>query len=162
VSTPEVEARPQLVGAIYGQILATAVVTTLSEDVAASASEIFFGVAVAMAVFWLAHVYAEAVALRLGREQPLTVSEVWAIGVREWPIIQAAAPALVALALGWFGVLPDRDCEDLAIGFGILALFGWGLVIALRSHMSFWGTVGAVLLNGAFGVAIVALKVVVH
>jgi hypothetical protein len=137
-------------------------VTALSEDAAASAGEIFFGVTVAMVVFWLAHVYAEAVALRLGREWPLTVSDVWGIGVREWPIVQAAAPALVALGLGWFGVLSESASEDLAIGLGIAALFGWGFVIAWRSRLSPWGTAGAVALNGGFGVAIVALKVVIH
>lgn len=115
VDAPEVHPSARVVGAVYGQILATAIVATLSEDSAASASEIFFGVAVAMLVFWLAHVYAEAVAVRLDRDQPLTVPEVWRVAVQEWPEAQAAIPALAALGLGWVGVLPgtpNRPCHS--------------------------------------------------
>jgi hypothetical protein len=162
VDAREAQPSARVVGAVYGQILATAVVATLSEDSAASASEIFFGVAVAMLVFWLAHVYADAVALRLDRDRPLTVSEVWSVGVQEWPEVQAAVPALAALGLGWVGVLSRDDATDLAIALGIVALCGWGFLIARRSRLTLWGTVGAVALNGALGLAIVALKVIVH
>ncbi|HKF79277.1 MAG TPA: hypothetical protein VKB17_00465 [Thermoleophilaceae bacterium] len=162
MDAPEVHPSARVVGAVYGQILATAIVATLSEDSAASASEIFFGVAVAMLVFWLAHVYAEAVAVRLDRDQPLTVPEVWRVAVQEWPEAQAAIPALAALGLGWVGVLTRDAATDLAIALGVVALFGWGFLIARRSRLSPWGTAGAVALNGGFGLAIVALKVIVH
>ncbi len=59
-----------------------------------------------MLLFWLAHVYADAVAWRLEHADPLTWREVWNIAKYEWPMLQAAVPALLALSLGWAGALP--------------------------------------------------------
>lgn len=154
--------RLRRVGAIYGQILTISMVAALSEDAQAGSVEIFFSVLLTMAVFWLAHVYAEAVALRLDRPEPLTWREVRALMGQEWPMMQAAFPALAALALGWVGILPARSAVNLAMALGILFLLGWGLVIARRSDLSRLGTVGAVALNGIFGLAIVGLKIIVH
>jgi hypothetical protein len=152
----------RVAGAIYGQILVTAIVASLSEEESISASDILVGVGVAMVVFWLAHVYARAVAMRLKRTEPLTVQEVASIAGEEWPIVQAAIPAVVFLVLGWAGVVSRDAAIDLAIAAGVVALAGWGFVIARRSGLSVLGTAGAVALNGGFGLAIVGLKVAVQ
>ncbi len=152
----------RVTGAIYGQILVTAIVATLSEEESISASDILVGVGVTMIVFWLAHVYARAVALRLERTQPLTVREVAGIAAVEWPLVQAAVPAVVFLVLGWAGALSRDAAIDLAVAAGVVALAGWGFLIARRSRMSVLGTIGAVGLNSSFGLAIVGLKIAVH
>jgi hypothetical protein len=161
VGAPEAGARPNIAGAIYGQILATAVVAGLSEDGGISCGEIFAGVAVTSLVFWLAHVYAEGMARQLDRSRPLRRAEIRDVAAHEWPIVQAAAPVLVALGLGWAGAVSRDVSVDLAIGVGVAALAGWGFLIARRSGMSPLGTLGAVALNAAFGLAIVVLKVAV-
>ena len=69
---------------------------------------------------------------------------------------------VTTLGLGWLGLLSNRFAINLAIALGVAALFAWGFLIARRSGLSPLGTVGAVGLNGAFGLAIVALKVIVH
>jgi hypothetical protein len=153
---------PNEAGAIYGQILVTAVVASLTEQPTISAGEAFFTVAVTMLLFWLAHVYADGVVKRLRRVEPLRLREVWAIGKQQWPIAQAAVPALLALGAGSVGLLSRDTAVGAAIALGVAQLFAWGFVIARRSRMSPLGTVGAVALNGAFGLAIVALKVIVH
>jgi hypothetical protein len=162
VPAREAEATANVAGAIYGQLLATAVVATLSEDEEISAAETFSGVAVTVLVFWLAHVYAEGVAERLGRERGLGWPEVRSVAAREWPMAQAAVPTLVVLGLGWVGALSRDAAIDLAIVVGVAALVAWGFVIARRSRMSALGTVGAVALTGGLGLAIVVLKVAVH
>jgi hypothetical protein len=148
--------------AIYGQILATAVLATLSEDGSASAGELFSSVAIGILVFWLAHVYSEAVAVRMERAESLRWPDVRRIAAQEWPLVQAALPMLGILLLGWVGVLSKSGATDLAIAFGVLALFGWGFVIGRRSRLSAWGTAAAVAVNGAFGLVILGLKVIVH
>jgi hypothetical protein len=158
----EERARRLRVGAIYGQILTISVVAALSEDVRAGPNEIFFSVLLTMVVFWLAHVYAEAVAVRLDRPEPLTWREVRVLMGQEWPMMQAAFPALAALALAWFGIISAGAGINLALALGVIALLGWGVVISRRSGLSPLATVGAVALNGFFGLAIVALKVIVH
>jgi hypothetical protein len=152
----------RLTGAIYGQILVTAIVATLSEEESISASDILVGVVVTMLVFWLAHVYARAEAMRLTRTEGLTVREVAGIAAEEWPMVQAAIPAVVFLVLGWAGVLSRDMAIDLAVAAGVVALAGWGFLIARRSRMSLPGTVGTVALNCGLGLAIVGLKIAVH
>jgi hypothetical protein len=155
-------ASANVAGAIYGQILVTSIVAALSEEETLSAQEIFIGVLGTMLVFWLAHVYAAAVARRLSRREPLRLREILDIANDEWPMVQSAAPALVALGLAWAGVFSTSAGVDLAIAAGIGALFAWGFVIARRSGLSPAGTLGSIALSGAFGLAIVGLKTVVH
>jgi hypothetical protein len=162
VSPPRPEDRANVAGAIYGQVLVTSFVAALSEAESIDAGEIFGGLLVTMLVFWLAHVYADAVAQRLEHKDPLTWREVWNIAKYEWPMLQAAVPALLALCLGWAGALPTLTAVRLAIGVGVVALLAWGFVIARVSRLSALATLGSVALNGAFGLGIVALKLLVH
>ena len=149
-------------GAVYGQILVTAIVATLSEDEGISAGELLFWVVVTMLVFWLAHVYAEGVARRLDRDRDLGLPDLRELARDELPELYAALPAVAALTLGWIGALSTEVAADLAIGFGVAALAGWGFVIARRSRLSPKGTFASVAINGAFGLAIVALKVFIE
>ena len=149
-------------GAVYGQILVTAVVASLSEEQAISAAEMYTGEGVTMFVFALAHVYADAVVERLRRDTGLRWPELKAVAAHEWPMAQAALPTLAILALGWLGVLSRDNAVDWAIVAGVVALCGWGFVIARRSRMSVLGTVGSVALNGALGMTIVALEASLH
>jgi hypothetical protein len=162
VSPPRAEGRANVAGAIYGQILVTSFVAALSEVVDVDAGEIFASLLVTMLVFWLAHVYADAVEQRLEREDPLTWREVWSIARYEWPGLQAAVPALVAVGLGWAGALSTLTAVRLAIALGIVALLAWGFVIARASRLSVLATLGSVALNGAFGLGIVTLKLYVE
>jgi hypothetical protein len=161
LAAPQAHTDPSVAPAIYGQILATALVATLSEDGSISAGELLFWFAVTMLVFWFAHVYAEAVAERFRRDRSLTWRDVRQVAKRESPELTSALPALVILALGGVHVLTREAAADLAIGLGVVALFAWGFVIARRSGLSPLATAGAVAVNGAFGLAIVALKVLI-
>lgn len=99
VSPPRAERRANVAGAIYGQVLVTSFVAALSEAASVDAGEIFAGLLFTMLVFWLAHVYADAVEQRLEHDDPLTLREVWHIAKYEWPMLQATVPALLALSL---------------------------------------------------------------
>jgi hypothetical protein len=162
VSPRRAEGRANVAGAIYGQILVTSFVAALSEVVDVDAGEIFTSLLVTTLVFWLAHVYADAVEQRLEREDPLTSWDVWNIARYEWPGLQAAVPALVALGLGWAGALSTLTAVRLAIALGVVALLAWGFVIARASRLSVLATLGSVALNGAFGLGIVTLKLFVE
>jgi hypothetical protein len=162
VSPPRAEGRTNVAGAIYAQILVTSFVAALSEGANIDAGEIFTSLLVTMLVFWLAHVYADAVEQRLEREDPLTAWDVWNIAKYEWPGFQAAVPALIALSLGWAGALSTLTAVRLAIGLGVAALLAWGFVIARVSRLSVLATVGSVALTGAFGLGIVTLKLFIE
>jgi hypothetical protein len=161
VAAPAAQRSPALAGAIYGQILATAVLAGLSEDAGITSRELFADVAVTALVFWLAHVYAQALAARIGLSRGLTFSDVREVAAEEWPMVWAATPTLLALGLGWAGALSRDAAVTLGIGLGVAGLVAWGFLIARRSGMSRLGTLGAVMLNAAFGLAIVGLKIAV-
>jgi hypothetical protein len=157
-----VETRANVAGGIYGQVLVTSLVAALSEAKTIDAGEMFVSVFVTMVVFWLAHVYSEAVARRLTRTDPLTWLDVWTIAKFQWPMLQAAVPAFLALALGWAGAVSTLTAVRLAIGLGVIALLAWGFIIAYLSRLSPLATLGSVALNGTFALSIVALKALIH
>jgi hypothetical protein len=152
-----------LAGGVYGQLLVLSVVAALSEDESLTATDLFVGVSVTAIVFWLAHAYSEEIAMQLAGETQLTLRELGRILAQEWPIAQAAAPIAAILALGAVGVFSTSTAVDLAIGAGVAALFGWGVVIGRRSGRNAFHTALAAVVSASFGLVIVALKVfVVH
>ena len=148
--------------AIYGQILSTAVVATLSEDEEYSVPDVLLAVVISTLVFWIAHVYAESAAQRLNQQENLTLRQVAANGRSEGAMVLAAIPTVLVLSLGGLEALSRDLTLDLAIALGVAELVGLGLVIARRSKMGVGGTIGSMLLTASLGMLIVGLKTVVH
>jgi hypothetical protein len=147
--------------AVYGSILAAAVVASLDVgDVEARAMTESLGVT--MLVFWLAHVWAEAIADRMHDARPYTWRRLRSAAAWHWPMVQAAVGPLIALALADLGVWTLDTGVTVALGISIAQLVGWGVAVGRRTFAS-WP---AALLSGAFdgllGVALVALKTLVH
>ena len=147
---------------IYGLVLSTAVVAALSEDPDVSARSLFAAVAVTALVFWLAHVHAHVIAARIVDARGLSVHGLRGAMRRQWPLVLGAVPALVALALGWAGLVSVDTAVSLAIWAGVAALAGCGLVMARRSALSIPATIIATLLSGALGALMVVLKLAIH
>jgi hypothetical protein len=145
-----------LAGAIYGTILVTSVVA------AADSSEAIWEslgiVEVTVLVFWLAHVYAHALAFSLDNAEPFSARELRPIAGQEWPLLQAAVVPTIALVAGGVGLIRTQTAYWLAIGYGVAALIWWGLLIARKEHLSRRITFLVVLANAFFGLAIVLLK----
>ena len=148
--------------AIYGQILATAVVATLSEDPDYAVTDVLIAVVVTTVVFWLAHVFAESTARRLTMDRNIRLDEIGVVAREEGTMVLAAIPTVLVLSLAAFEAFSRNLALDLALGLGIAELAGLGFVIARRSRFRFWGTAGSVLLTASFGAVIIALKVAVH
>jgi len=148
--------------AIYGTILATALVAALSAYEGMGAWQILVSMVVTMVVFWVAHVYAEVLSQRLSAGRGLTWPEVRHAFRSELPMVAAAVPAALAL-LGSAVGLYSRDTGTwIAVGIGVAALFGYGLLLAYRERATVPRTLLTVLVNGSFGLVIVALKAFVH
>jgi hypothetical protein len=147
-------------GAIYGTIVATAVIGGGAKY---KAPGYLLALTIGtLVVFWLAHVYAEALAHHLQGSGKLSWAPVVEAMARERPMLLAPLPALVMLLLGALHVLPDGVAVNLALWAGVAQLFGWGVTYARHQH---WGWPGALitgLVNGTFGVVIVFLKAHFH
>jgi hypothetical protein len=149
-------------GAIYGQILVTSLVGALSEDSDIDAEYILVSVGATMLVFWLAHVYAAAMARGLETAQHVGWGEIRRLAAGEWPLVQATFPTAIVLALGAIGVLSTETAVGLAITVGVVALFAWGLAIGRASGSSWAAALLGAAISAGFGLVVVGLKALVH
>ncbi|MDX6669700.1 MAG: hypothetical protein QOI91_63 [Solirubrobacteraceae bacterium] len=153
--------RVNLAGTIYGTVIATALVAGLSEDPDLSPGEIAVSMLSTMAAFWIAHAYAELLAGEGtdGRLPSLRAMR-HALG-REWALVQAAGPATLALLAGEVGLVSGHASEQIAIWLGLVALAGWGWVLARQNRLSVARALLVSLASGALGVVVVLVKLAV-
>lgn len=148
-----------LAGGVYGTILVTSIVA------AADANEAIWRslaiVVVTTSVFWLAHVYANALAASLDRTDEFSLAEVRRIARHEWPLLQAAVVPSLCLAAGGLGLVERTTAYWLAIGLGAAALVSWGLLFARQTGLSRTATLLVVFVNASFALCVVSLKVLV-
>ena len=145
-----------LAGGIYGTILVTSIIA--ATDFHANIWRSLGIVVVTTITFWLAHVYAHALALSLDTSETLSFARVRRVGRHEWPLLQAAiVPSLILLA-GALGLLGTMLTYRLAVGLGVATLIWWGVVFARKEQLSRRATFLVVGVNASFGILIVALK----
>lgn len=149
-----------LEGSLYGLILVTSVMATLEQDEERVGLMIAALVITAL-VFALAHAWAHALDAAAKARRPLD-RHLLAGGVRhEWPIVQAALPASIVLALAATDLYTVATGLWIATGVNVGLLFVWGA--GLRDMAG--GTLGQTLLAGlssaSLGLLLVLLKIVV-
>jgi hypothetical protein len=145
--------------AIYGTIVATAVI-------AATAGReppgfILAATAATLAVFWLAHVYAEVLDHQLGQAR-FDLRVVPAIMARELSMVAAPAVSILFLLLGMLGLLDEGLAVDLALWTGVAQLVGWAIEAGRRQGRSRPAMLLGGVVNGAFGVVIIGLEALLH
>ena len=151
---------PDTAGAIYGTIAAMAVIAGTASS-SSHAKPLSLTVAT-LFVFWLAHVYAQALSHHLRGARRLEWSVVREAMVEERPLLEGPLPLLVVLALGALEVIDNHLAIRLALWLGIVQLLTWGILYARRQRWSWPTAVTAGVINSLFGLLIVILEVVVH
>jgi hypothetical protein len=151
---------PDTAGAIYGTIAAMAVIAGTASD-PSHAKPLNLTVAT-LAVFWLAHVYAQALSHHLKGAKRLDWSAITRAMAEERPLLEGPLPLLVLLTLGTVGVLEIHTSIRLALWLGVVELFSWGLFYARRQGWAWPTSLVTGLVNACFGLAIVILEVVIH
>jgi len=149
--------------AIYGTILVMAVITALSHDDSVKSAELVAGVLATTFVFWIAHVYSEVLGQRMeGEGERLSFANVAVAARGEWPLVEASLLPVLCLLVGVIGVVKTETAVAIAIGAGVVELFGYGIAAGRRLELSLRGTIAVAVINGALGLLIVLLKVLVH
>lgn len=147
--------------AVYGSILAAAVVASLDlGDVAAPAMTVSLGGT--MVVFWLSHVWADAVADRMRDGRPYAWGQLRAAATWHWPMLEAALGPLLALALADLGVWVRETAVTIALAISVVQLVGWGIVVGRRTFDSWPAALLSGAVDGLLGLALVVLKTLVH
>ena len=111
-----------LVAAIEGTIVATAVVATIDANDSGSDARAFWILLATGTFFWIAHVYADLLAARIKGHHRMRREDVAHVLHREWPLLQASMLLAVPLAMGALGIISGAAALDLALAVGVAAL----------------------------------------
>ncbi|QKV90956.1 hypothetical protein HUT19_03715 [Streptomyces sp. NA02950] len=144
-------------GAVYGSLLAASVVAGTGTPGPYPRVQLVALLLITGLVFWAAHVYARLAGERLG-EQPLNGREVRRVALHEWPIVQAAVPPAVAVAISPLLGLGLEGTAWFALAVAVAEQIGWASVAVRRAGASLRLTVVAGAGNLLLGLIIVAAK----
>ncbi len=151
----------RLGGYIYGTIVVLAVIVAGARAYPDGAGHIAALVVATTFAFWLAHVYAHALAHGVAQDQHLSFAELRRIARREASIIEAAVPPVAALVLGALGVLSTRTAVWVAFVLGLIVLAAEGIIVARVERLGLLGTIAVVAGNVSLGIVLVGLKLAV-
>jgi hypothetical protein len=146
-------------GAVYGTIVATALIAATARH---QPPELILTATVAtLLVFWIAHVYADFLDHGL-RQDRFHMGVLPAIMARELSMLAAPALSILFLLLGAVGLLDEELAVRLALWNGVVQLVGWGIDVGRRRGQAWPAALLTGLVNGAFGVVIILLEVLLH
>lgn len=153
--------RDTVAGTVYGTIVVLAVLAAGADKYKHDLWRLDAIAATSAIVLWLAHVYSHALGESLQAEHRLAPREFAALARREYSVVLAAVPPVVALALGATGVLSATAAIWVAFGLGVVTLGAQGVRYAGLEELSLPATIVSVTLNLALGLALVAAEVIV-
>lgn len=148
-------------GAVYGTITMGALLAAES-GVRESYPETVGAAAVAIALYWLAHSYAELLGARLESGERLTLAMLSRALRRDWPIVRGAVAPLLALLLCWALAVNLEKGVQVAVWVAAASVVAFELLAGLYAkarpaELLLEGCVGA-----ALGLAMVALRAILH
>jgi hypothetical protein len=146
---------------VYGTVLVMATITAAyaNERDPAKLAEIVIATAL---VLWVAHLHAHSIAESIALGRRVGRADIRRIAVREIGIVGAAALPCCALILGAVDVVPEPTAVWGAFAIGLVTLGAEGIRYARMERLGAAATAGAVALNLALGVGVVALKVAIY
>ncbi|WP_406865383.1 hypothetical protein ABZO31_17540 [Streptomyces sp. HUAS MG47] len=145
-------------GAVYGSMLAASVVVGAGSLGRFPRVELIVLLLLTGAVFWVAHVHATLFGERLVERTAPTRRIVLRACRDEWPILKAAIPPAVAVAVSPLLGLDMAGSLWLALSVAIAGQVGWSVAAARRVGAS-WRQVGlTATVNLLLGLLIVAFK----
>ncbi|MFI6925000.1 hypothetical protein ACIBIZ_34000 [Nonomuraea spiralis] len=144
-------------GAVYGSLLAASVVAgaaTLGRFPRLEMIILLLGTSV---VFWAAHVHARLFGARTVFKVT-SVAEVRKACAEEWPIVTAAVPPAIAVAVGPLLGLDPHGTLWLALAVAVVGQVGWAAAAAVEIGASLRVVLVTSLVNLLLGLVIVVLK----
>lgn len=117
---------------------------------------------ITVAVYWLAHAYANVLGERLASPHRLTAMMLLRALRREWAIVQGAALPLLALVLAWVAGAGVENALTAALWTVVGSLIGLELAAGIRSRASYGELALDMGMGLGLGLAILAVKLVLH
>ncbi|MEU7057243.1 hypothetical protein [Streptomyces sp. NPDC046197] len=156
----ERRAHTDYTGGVYGSMLAASVVAGAGALGSFPRVQLVMLLLLTGVAFWLTHVHAHLFGAHLAQRH-LDRRVVLHVCRDEWPIVKAAVPPAVALAVSPLLGMDPQGAAWLALGVAVAGMVGWSAAAARRAGAS-WGLVaGAAAVNLVIGVLILAFKLAV-
>ena len=143
--------------AVNGSIITAALLVAFLQE--HGSSEATLGALLTtLAVFWLAHIWANVVGERLSTGVLIDGKRLRRIARAEWPLEESAFLPSVPLVLGWWGVIDTHRAIEIATALALVQLLAWGLAAGRRAYKEWWRALLVGLVDFALGVAVVSLE----
>jgi hypothetical protein len=113
-------------------------------------------------LIWLAHSYASVLGTRLASQERLTTAALARALADDWALIRGASVPLLSLLLAWLAGADQQQAVTAALWTAVACLVAFELLAGLRSHASAGELLLETAVGATMGLAILALKVVLH
>jgi hypothetical protein len=153
--------RRTIAGTVYGTIIVMSVLAAGAKPYKHSLWRLGVLAGTSAVVLWLAHVYSHGLGESLNIGRRLTMAELGSVARREYAIVLAAVPPVIAVMLGAAGVVSQPVSLWLAFGSGVITLTAQGFRYAKLERLGLMGTLFTVTLNVVLGLSIVAFEVLI-
>jgi len=155
----EHRAHADYTGGVYGSMLAASVVVGVGTLGPYPRLQLVLLLLLTGAVFWFAHVHAQLFGARMA-QQPLDRRVVWDVCRDEWPIVKAAVPPAVAVAVSPLLGLDLEGAIWLSLAIAVAGQVGWSAAAAHRAGASWPQVAISASVNLLMGLLIILFKVV--
>ncbi|MBL1087352.1 hypothetical protein JK359_36305 [Streptomyces actinomycinicus] len=156
----ERRAHADYTGAVYGSMLAASVVVGASGLGEHPRLELVLLLLLTSLVFWIGHVHAKLFGAHLAERRP-DPSAVLRVCREEWPIVEAAVPPALAVAVSPLLGLGVVGAGWLAVAVAVAGQVGWSAVGARQAGAPARVVAGSAAVNALLGLAIISFKAVV-
>jgi hypothetical protein len=117
---------------------------------------------IAAGVYWLAHAYANALGWRVATRHRLTAGVLSRELIRDWAIVRGAAIPLCVLVLAWAAGATLQTAVNAALWGAVASLIAFELIAGIGAHATRRELALDVCVGAAMGLAILALKALLH
>jgi hypothetical protein len=148
-------------GVVYGVIVIAALLAAESGS-HESYLDTVGSALIAACLYWFAHAYASLLGRRLTTQERLTVGALWGSLSHDWALVRGATIPLLALVCGWIAGAAQQTSVTAALWTCVAWLIALELVAGVRSRASAGELALQTGAGGAMGLAILALKVLLH
>ncbi|WP_159794268.1 hypothetical protein [Puerhibacterium puerhi] len=154
-------ALPHVPEMLYGAVVTASVLAVFSAHAPETAGVVVATAAVAV-VYWLAHVYVDAVGGRFVDPAHPTHVRLATSLAQNWSVLIGSAPPILVLLLARALGAGAQTAAWVALWFTIAMLVAAGGAAAYRAGARGGALVAEALVAGAFGVLVVLLKYALH
>jgi len=150
-----------IAAAIYGTIITAATMTVVSEkrwdEPISTSGQVLFTVA----VFWLAHSFAQGMAVRATADG--AAPRRFTRDLRStWPMMAAALPQLAPMALVGIDAFSYDTGLWISYGLAVATVASWGVEIGHRRRLGPPATLRLAAASGLLGLVLITLKEIIH